>query len=174
MKRLNPIAAGVRSSPLEASGGAFVRARSLAACLARCAAIDARRSAGRMGSPFHRAIRGQLARGSDRASAPTPYPDRLHHRLLYGGAAARRHRVRAQPASSLRDTANAAGIAALTLLVAWRLLRPGHGGLFEVTPPSAPTGTQADRDPRGLGDRRPPLPRADAEHRWARRAHEDA
>lgn len=37
------------------------------------------------------------------------------------------------------STANAAGIAALTLFVAWRLLRLGHGVLFEVAVPSSAT-----------------------------------
>lgn len=39
----------------------------------------------------------------------------------------------------VESTANAAGIAVLTLFVAWRLLRPGHDGLFEVAVPSVAT-----------------------------------
>lgn len=39
----------------------------------------------------------------------------------------------------VESTANAGGIAVLTLFVAWRLLRPGHGGLFEAAVPSTAT-----------------------------------
>ncbi|MEP6721063.1 MAG: helix-turn-helix domain-containing protein [Variovorax sp.] len=39
----------------------------------------------------------------------------------------------------VESTANAGGIAVLTLFVAWRLLRPGHDGLFEVSVPAGAT-----------------------------------
>jgi AraC-like DNA-binding protein len=44
----------------------------------------------------------------------------------------------------VESTANAAGIAALTLFVAWRLLRPRHDAFFEVTVPSSAT-PESDR-----------------------------
>jgi AraC-like DNA-binding protein len=46
----------------------------------------------------------------------------------------------------VESTANAAGIAVLTLFVAWRLMRPGHAGLFEVALPSLATPEQKGSD----------------------------
>ena len=43
------------------------------------------------------------------------------------------------PRAVIESTANAGGIAALTLFVAWRLLRQGHDGLFEVAVPGVAT-----------------------------------
>jgi AraC-like DNA-binding protein len=48
------------------------------------------------------------------------------------------------------STANAGGIAALSLFVGWRLLRPGRGGLFEAAPPSAATAESHHSDPAAL------------------------
>lgn len=47
----------------------------------------------------------------------------------------------------VRSTANAGGIAVLTLFVAWRLLRPGHDGLFEVAVPDVAVATADQYNP---------------------------
>jgi AraC-like DNA-binding protein len=61
----------------------------------------------------------------------------------------------------LASPANAAGVALLTLFVAWRLLRPGQGGLFgaAISDPPAAQGRRGDPLPGQAG----PVPEAEAE-----------
>ncbi len=58
----------------------------------------------------------------------------------------------------VESTANAGGIAALTLFVAWRLLRQGHDGLFELAVPDVASAGPCGSDLAEQGAVAPELP----------------